>query len=70
MNSIEKILAHHSKEKTVRPGQIVEASVDLVMTNDATTALTCDIFKGQLKAEKVWDASKVIMVIDYPLKMI
>jgi len=65
MNGIEKILAHHSKEKTVRPGQIVEASIDLVMTNDATTALTCDIFKSQLKAEKVWDASKVIMVIDH-----
>jgi len=65
MNSIEKILAHHSKEKAVRPGQIVEASIDLVMTNDATTALTCDIFKDQIKAEKVWDASKVIMVIDH-----
>jgi 3-isopropylmalate/(R)-2-methylmalate dehydratase large subunit len=67
MNSVEKILANHAGKTNVSPGEIVDASVDLVMTNDATTALTCEIFKEQLKGVKVWDPSRIIMFVDHYL---
>ena len=65
MNCIEKILAMHAGQTQVVPGQIIDAAVDLVMTNDATTALTCDIFTKDLKGQKVWDPSRLIMFMDH-----
>lgn len=65
MNCIEKILAMHAGQTEVVPGQIIDTSVDLVMTNDATTALTCDIFTKDLKGRKVWDPSRLIMFMDH-----
>ena len=65
MNSIEKIIAHHSGKDSVTPGQIVNTSVDLVMTNDCTTALNYDIFRDKIGAKKVWDPSKIVMFIDH-----
>ena len=65
MNCIEKIIAKHAGLEVVVPGQIVEVNVDYVMTNDATTALSCDIFKNQIKCDKVWNSEKVIMIMDH-----
>jgi 3-isopropylmalate/(R)-2-methylmalate dehydratase large subunit len=39
MNEIESIIAKHAAVERVVPGEIVEVTVDFVMTNDATTAL-------------------------------
>ena len=65
MNSIEKIIAHHSGKDTVVPGEIVDTSVDLVMTNDCNTALNYDILRNKIGVKKVWDPSRIIMFIDH-----
>ena len=61
----EKILAKASGKDVVKPGEIINAKVDLCMSNDGTTHLNIDIFEKQLKAEKVFDPEKVIFIIDH-----
>ncbi len=65
MNAIEKIIAAHAGVTAVKPGQIVDVKLDYVMANDATTTLAIDIFKDELKGERVFDREKVIMVMDH-----
>ncbi|WP_378951512.1 3-isopropylmalate dehydratase large subunit [Pelosinus sp. sgz500959] len=61
----EKILAKASGKDLVKPGEIINAKVDLCMSNDGTTHLNIDIFEKQLKAEKVFDPEKVVFIIDH-----
>ena len=61
----EKILAKASGKNVVKPGEIINAKVDLCMSNDGTTHLNIDIFEKQLKAEKVFDPEKIIFIIDH-----
>jgi 3-isopropylmalate/(R)-2-methylmalate dehydratase large subunit len=65
MNVIEKILAAHSDEPHVRPGQIVDVSLDHVMANDVTTCLAIDVFENELKAKRVFDPDRVVLVMDH-----
>lgn len=65
MNCIEKILAAHSGESQVHPGQIIEVQLDYVMANDATACLAIRRFTNELKAQKVYDPNKVILVTDH-----
>jgi len=65
MTATEFIIAQHAKRDRVRPGEIVNVSVDLCMSNDATTLLTDRIMKEQMKTFSVWDPSKVIIIIDH-----
>ena len=65
MNVIEKILAAHSTETVVRPGQIIDVKPDYVMANDATACLAIDVFAGRLNAETVFDPESVILVMDH-----
>lgn len=65
MNAIEKILAAHSGETAVCPGQIITVDLDYVMANDATACLAIDIFNKQLEARRVFDPDKVILVMDH-----
>jgi 3-isopropylmalate/(R)-2-methylmalate dehydratase large subunit len=65
MNVIEKIVAAHSGDDEVHPGMIVDVALDAVMANDATSCLAIDIFKGQVKADRVFDSAKVILVMDH-----
>ncbi|RKY60906.1 MAG: 3-isopropylmalate dehydratase large subunit, partial [Candidatus Latescibacterota bacterium] len=37
MTITEKILAAHAEREEVRPGELIEARVDLVMCHDVTT---------------------------------
>jgi 3-isopropylmalate/(R)-2-methylmalate dehydratase large subunit len=65
MNIIEKILAKKSNLTKVEVGQIIEVDVDYSMANDATMLLNMDIFKNKLCAQKVWDSSKVVIIVDH-----
>ncbi len=65
MNAVEKIIAAHSTRQEVWPGQIVDVELDAVMANDATASLAIDIFRDGLRAERVFDAAKVILVMDH-----
>lgn len=64
----EKILAAHSGPKAekegVRPGEIVNASIDLVVCHEITTPPAIKMMK-QLGVEKVFDASKLVVTPDH-----
>ncbi len=60
----EKILAYHSNKKEVSPGEFVNCSVDLVLSNDITAPLAIYAFR-KLGVDSVFDPSKVIMVPDH-----
>ncbi len=64
MNVTEKILAKASGKKSVSPGEIVDANVDVVMIHDLTGPLAVESFK-KIGAEKVWDNKKVIVILDH-----
>ena len=64
MNITEKILAKASGKKTVRPGEIVDANVDMIMVHDLTGPLAVEAFK-KIGVEKVWDNQKVVVILDH-----
>ncbi len=45
MTIVEKILASHSNKSEVKPGEIVNARVDLVLGNDVTTPVAIKEFR-------------------------
>ena len=65
MNLTEKIIAKHANKDNVKPGEIVEVSVDWCMANDATISLNIDIFKNNFGFTTVWDPEKIIFVNDH-----
>jgi 3-isopropylmalate/(R)-2-methylmalate dehydratase large subunit len=60
----EKILARAAGKEKVTPGEIVDVAVDLAMTHDHQGPMAMLEF-SRLPVPKVWDPSKVIMVIDH-----
>ena len=64
MNITEKILAKASGKKTVRPEEIVEANVDMIMVHDLTGPLAVEAFK-KIGVKKVWDNQKVVVILDH-----
>ena len=64
MTITQKILAAHSGEKKVRPGQFIEANVDLVLGNDITAPVAIREFK-KLGADRVFDKNKIALVPDH-----
>ncbi len=64
MTITEKILAAHADKKSVEPGEIIEARVDLVLANDITAPLSLEEFE-KVGAKKVFDPEKVVFVMDH-----
>ena len=64
----EKILAAHAGFETVNAGQFVEATVDIVLSNDITAPISIREFK-KLAEEgaplEVFDPERVVMVADH-----
>ena len=62
----EKILAKHSNNATVAPGQNIWTSVDKLMTHDVCGPGTFGIFQKEFgdKAE-LWDSNKVVIIPDH-----
>jgi len=60
----EKILARAAGMAEVRPGQIVEATVDLALANDVTAPLAIDEFE-KAGFERVYDPGRVALVCDH-----
>jgi len=60
----EKILAEHSDNKEVSPGEFINVRVDLVMANDITAPIAIREFK-RLGVDRVFDPGKVVMVPDH-----
>ncbi|MFH1996362.1 MAG: 3-isopropylmalate dehydratase large subunit [Candidatus Omnitrophota bacterium] len=60
----EKILLRHTKETSVHPGKLIDASVDLCLGNDITAPLAIEEFE-KLGAKKVFDRRKIALVPDH-----
>lgn len=63
MTMAEKILAAHAGLDEVRPGQLIECSLDLVLANDVTAPIairTCEEITN-----KVFCSEKVVLVPDH-----
>ena len=66
MTITEKILAAHSTETTVEPGQNVWVDIDVLMTHDVCGPGTIGILREQFGADaRVWDADKVVIIPDH-----
>ena len=59
----QKILADHAGVKEVHAGELIEANVDIVMSNDITGPMALPIFKKM--ADKVFDKDRVVLVPDH-----
>lgn len=59
----EKILAHKAGKDSVRPGEIIEAPVDVAMAHEACAQLIRPF--EQMGAETVWDKNKIVIPIDH-----
>jgi 3-isopropylmalate/(R)-2-methylmalate dehydratase large subunit len=66
MNISEKILAKASNQKTVQPGEIVDANIDTIMVHDLTGPLAIEAFK-KIGVKKVWDNTKVVIILDHQI---
>jgi len=64
MTMTQRILALHSGKEEVRPGEIVEARVDLCLANDITAPLAIKVFE-ELGVGKPFDREKIALVPDH-----
>ncbi|MBS7640902.1 MAG: 3-isopropylmalate dehydratase large subunit [Candidatus Bathyarchaeia archaeon] len=64
MTISEKILAHAAGLDHVKPGEIVEARVDVAMANDITGPLAIQMFR-RIGLKKVWDNRRIVLVLDH-----
>ncbi len=64
MTITEKILAAHVGRDRVRPGDIINAKVDVVLGNDVTAPVAIKEFE-KLGAEGVFDKERIVLVPDH-----
>jgi 3-isopropylmalate/(R)-2-methylmalate dehydratase large subunit len=60
----QKILAEHAGLKSVEPGEIVKAKIDIAMAPDLTAVIAYNAMK-EMGIKKVWDKSKVVFLNDH-----
>lgn len=60
----EKILLAHTSQKTLKPGDFIEASVDIALGNDITAPLAIEEFRKSGRA-KVFNNRKIVLVPDH-----
>ena len=60
----EKILAKHAGRDSVKPGELVNARLDLVMCHDVTTTPAIDMMKEH-GITKVFDPEKIVIMPDH-----
>jgi 3-isopropylmalate/(R)-2-methylmalate dehydratase large subunit len=64
MTITEKILAAHAGKKSVAPGDLVDAKIDLALANDITAPLAIQAF-NDIGAKKVFHRDRVALVPDH-----
>lgn len=64
MTMSQKILAAHANLPEVKAGQLIEASLDMVLGNDVTSPVAINVF-NDCNATKVFDNTKIAMVMDH-----
>jgi 3-isopropylmalate/(R)-2-methylmalate dehydratase large subunit len=64
MTITEKILCRHTDLEEVRPGMLINATVDIALGNDVTAPLAIDEFR-KAGGKKVFDRDKVVLIPDH-----
>ncbi len=64
MTLTEKILAAHSDADSVKPGDLLQAKVDLALANDITAPLAIKVF-SEIGRDDVFDKEKIALVPDH-----
>ena len=64
MTITEKILASHSQRKEVKPGEFIQADVDVLYGNDVTAPLAIEKFR-EWGADRVFDPEKTVLIPDH-----
>ncbi len=64
MTLTEKILARHAGRDEVKPGELINAKVDVALGNDITAPIAIELFKKS-GAKKVFDRERVVLVLDH-----
>jgi 3-isopropylmalate/(R)-2-methylmalate dehydratase large subunit len=64
MTITEKILANHAGLEEVKPGQLINAKVDIALGNDITAPLAIEQFR-KAGAKRVFDRERVVLVPDH-----
>ena len=64
MTQTQKILARHAGLEEVRPGQLIQAKLDLVLGNDITTPVAINEFEAA-GFQSVFDKSRIALVMDH-----
>lgn len=60
----EKILAAHCNKDEVKPGQLINARIDLCLGNDITAPISIREYK-KAGAKKIFDPSRIALVLDH-----
>ena len=64
MTITEKILAKAAGEKTVSPGQLINANIDIIMCHDVTTPPAVSMLEAK-GIDKVFDREKIVVTPDH-----
>ena len=64
MTITEKILAAHAGVETVKPGELIQADVDIALANDITLPLAVKPFR-EAGGTRVFDRERVVIVLDH-----
>ncbi len=64
MTITEKIFAAHANKKTVSPGELINAKVDLILANDITAPIAIEEFK-KTGAKEVFNKERVAFIPDH-----
>jgi len=64
MTMTQKILAKHAGLEAVKPGELIEANVDMVLGNDVTSPVAINEFR-KMGVKNVFDKSKIALVPDH-----
>jgi 3-isopropylmalate/(R)-2-methylmalate dehydratase large subunit len=64
MTITEKILAAHTSQEAVSPGELIDVRIDVIMGHDLSTPLAIHEME-KIGAKKVFDPEKIILVPDH-----
>lgn len=64
MTITEKILAKHSGKESVKPGDMIDADIDIVMCHDVTTPAAIKMLQEK-GMDKVFDPDKIVVTPDH-----
>jgi 3-isopropylmalate/(R)-2-methylmalate dehydratase large subunit len=60
----EKILLNHTDKKSIEPGEIIEASIDVAMSHEMMGSRVLPHLE-EAEVKQVWDPSRVVIILDH-----